>query len=156
LRESDATLLIAPGKLARFDIGFIGPGNPEISKDKLSRYARELETAGGRHSSVTFIVVDRLPTTSKTREAASRIGAELIQMSMQYWPQDLARRLGQRLGLEHELQTMPQGEIRDYLNTKLETIPIQDFLSDVSLTDLEKDSELPEVKDEIEWVEDEE
>jgi hypothetical protein len=156
LRESDATLLVAPGKLARFDIGFIGPGNPEISRDKLSRYARELETAGGKHSSVTFIVVDRLPITSKTRDAAFRIGAELIQMSMQYWPQELARRLGQRLDLKHELQTMPQGEIRDYLSARLETIPIQDFLSDVSLVELEKDSELPEVKDEIEWVEDEE
>src|SRR5262245_33163075 len=40
IRESDATLLVEPGKLARFDIGFIGPGNPEISKDKLSRFAR--------------------------------------------------------------------------------------------------------------------
>lgn len=36
-RESDATLVVSPGKVARFDIGFIGPGNSEISKDKLSR-----------------------------------------------------------------------------------------------------------------------
>jgi len=45
LRESDATLLFRPGKLARFDIGFIGPGNSEISKDKLSRFARKIELA---------------------------------------------------------------------------------------------------------------
>lgn len=96
-RESDATLLIQPGKLARFDIGFIGAGNPEISKDKLSRYARELERADGISSYVTFIIVDRLPKRGTTEAAAQRIGAEITQMSMQYWPRTLAQLLGQRL-----------------------------------------------------------
>jgi len=30
-RESDATVLVKPGVGARFDLGFIGPGNSEIS-----------------------------------------------------------------------------------------------------------------------------
>ncbi|MCL4874784.1 CfrBI family restriction endonuclease [bacterium] len=137
IRESDATLLIRPGKLARFDIGFIGPGNSEISKDKLSRFARELETDSGRSSSVTFIVVDRLPNTGKTKKAAEKIGAEIIQMSMQYWPKDLAIRLGRRLKIKHELQNMPDNKIRDYMASKLSTIPVQDFLSTVSFADIE-------------------
>jgi len=71
-RECDATLLYQPGKLVRFDIGFIGPGNSEISKDKLTRYAREMDISGASYTSQTFIIVDRLPNTRKTRKAADR------------------------------------------------------------------------------------
>lgn len=115
IRESDATLLFKPGKLAHFDIGFIGPGNSEISKDKLSRFAREMELSGNKDSSATFIIVDRLPGTGETEKAAENIGAEIIQMSMQYWPRDLAKRLGERLNIKHALQTMPDNKIRDCL-----------------------------------------
>lgn len=139
LRESDATLLLRPGKLARFDMGFIGPGNSEISKDKLSRFARKIETAGSSHSSVTFVVVDRLPSTLTTQQAAEQIGAEIIQMSMQYWPRELAQKLGARLGLQHELQKMRDEQMHAYLQTKLSDIPIQDFLTGVSIAQLQEE-----------------
>ena len=42
-RESDATALWRAGQGARFDIGFIGRGNPEISLDKVLRFTREME-----------------------------------------------------------------------------------------------------------------
>ncbi len=154
-RESDATLLLQPGKLASFDIGFIGAGNSEISKDKLSRYEREMEIAGSRHSSVTFIVVDRLPQTSKTQQAAARIGAEIVQMSMQYWPRDLAKRLGERLGVKHDLQSMPESEMRDYLQSQLAAIPIQDFLADVSLEAIEAATDSAILAEDAQIMEDE-
>ena len=141
VRESDATLIVSPGRLARFDIGFIGIGNPEISKDKLSRWAREMETAGGTVSSTTFIIVDRLPKTGKTEKAAEEIGAELIQMSMQYWVKDLARRLGDRFGIEHELQTISEDDIGEYLHGRLASIPVQEFLSGVSTQVLAEEAE---------------
>ncbi len=148
-RESDATLLVKRGKLARFDIGFIGAGNSEISKDKLSRYAREVEMAGVKRSSVTFIVVDRLPKTGKTQEAADAIGAEIIQMSMKYWPRELAQRLGVRLGIKHPLQKIADGEISDYLERQLNAIQVQEFLVGVSPADLQQEEEVPEVEEEI-------
>ena len=147
LRESDATLLFRPGKIARFDIGFIGIGNSEISKDKLSRYARELEMAGGRSSSVTFIIVDRLPRTGKTQMAAEQIGAEIVQMSMQFWAKELAQKLGSRLGVRHELQVMDDDAIGGYLAKKLLTMPVQDFLSGVSVEELEADAEQHKTED---------
>ena len=150
LRESDATLLLSPGKLARFDIGFIGPGNSEISKDKLSRYAREIERQGILHDSVTFIVVDRLPQTGKTNQAALNIGAEIIQMSWQRWPKLLAQRLEDRLGYKHELASLPDDQLSSYLEQKLAPVPIQDFLIGVSPPDLQADTELPSVDEEIE------
>ena len=57
-RECDATVLIKPGLVARFDIGFIGKGNPEIMKDKLSRFASHVELYGESHASKTFIIVE--------------------------------------------------------------------------------------------------
>lgn len=149
-RESDATLLNKPNELARFDIGFIGKGNPEISKDKLSRYAREFEVAGKKSTSVTFIIVDRLPEKSKkTEEAAKLIGAEIVQMSMQYWVRELAQKLGERLGIKHELQLMEDEKISEYLRIRLATIPVQDFLSGLSVEELEEEPEVVE-DDEVE------
>lgn len=150
MRESDATLLLRPGKLARFDIGFIGPGNPEISKDKLSRYARELELASGMHDSTTFIIVDRLPRTGKTEKAAQNIGAEILQMSMTILPCSLARSLGTHFGFQHELQTMPEDEVRSYLQTRLAAVPIADFLVGIKPEDLAADTDLPDAEEEFE------
>ena len=138
-RESDATLLYRPGKLARFDIGFIGRGNSEISKDKLSRYEREAEAGGAIHDVVTFIVVDTLPPKSKkTQEAASRIQAEIIQMNWQYWPLNLAQRLQARLGFNSELATLNESQLRSYLTAKISSIPLQDLLNAFSVAELEE------------------
>jgi hypothetical protein len=132
LRECDATLIVKPGKVAKFDIGFIGPGNSEISKDKLSRFTVKEENVEFVGSSVTFIIVDRLPMTGRTEKAADAIGAEIVQMSMQYWVRDLAQRLGRRLGVRHELQTMDDAYIGPYLEENLSKIAIQDFLAGVA------------------------
>lgn len=140
-RESDATLMVRPGRLARFDIGFIGIGNPEISKDKLSRWARQVEMAGKIASSTTFIIVDRLPKTGKTEKAAEAIDAQIIQMSMQYWVRDLAARLGDRFGVKYELQRLSDDEMDQYLQARLATIPVQDFLSGVSTEELTEGAE---------------
>lgn len=143
-RECDATVLLEPGRLLRFDIGFIGPGNSEISKDKLSRYANQGERGGVRFTSKTFIVVDRLPQTSKTQQAANAIGAEIIQMSMHYWPRDLARRLRDSVGYAHEICDVPDAEMGAYLAAHLENIAVQDFLIGIDPGDLEADADLPE------------
>lgn len=135
-RESDATLLVTPGRLARFDIGFIGPGNPELSKDKLSRYERELELGLVTSSSTTFIVIDRLPRKGKTEEAANRIGAEIVQMSMQHWPRLLARMVGSRFGVVHDIEHVADTDMAGYIEARLAAIPIQDFLNGVSLADI--------------------
>jgi hypothetical protein len=137
-RECDATLVIEPGKLARFDIGFIGLGNPEITKDKLSRLAREIEHDGGTSSSVTFVIVDRLPKSGTTEKAAEKIGTGLVQMYMQIWPRSLAKSMGEKVGLKHRMAKMSDAEIRKFLKEGMDKMPVQDFLSGVSVQDLEK------------------
>lgn len=129
VRECDATIRLRPGKLARFDIGFIGRGNPEIMKDKLTRYANEIEQNGKANFSQTFIIVDKMPDTTKTSEAARKSGSEIIQMSMQFWALDLAKRLNDRLGYCAEILSVPEDKLSDYIEQKLKPIPILDFLN---------------------------
>jgi hypothetical protein len=129
LRECDATIRLSPGKLARFDIGFIGRGNSEIMKDKLSRFTQEIEQNGTAHFSQTFIIVDKMPATSKTINAALRAGAEIVQMSMQFWAVELAQKLKNRLGYEAEILSIPEDQLSDYIEQKLQPVPILNFLN---------------------------
>jgi hypothetical protein len=132
VRECDATVMLRPGKLARFDIGFIGKGNPEIMKDKLTRFSNEIERHGKSNYSQTFIIVDKMPQTSKTAEAADKSGAVIIQMSMQYWALELAIKLKERLGYHAELLSVSEDQISSYLEEKLSAVQILNFLNTVS------------------------
>lgn len=132
-RECDATVRIKAGKLIRFDIGFIGKGNPEIMKDKLSRYSRDAENHGVGHVSQSFIIVDRMPDTVKTRNAARESGSEIIQMSLRFWPKELAQKMKDNFGYESKILSIPEAELHDYLALSIEPIVIQNFLSSFSV-----------------------
>lgn len=133
VRECDATIRLRPGKLARFDIGFIGRGNPEIMKDKLTRYANEIEQNGRANFSQTFIIVDKMPDTTKTSEAAKKSGSEIIQMSMQFWALELAKKIKARLGYSAEILSVPEDELSDYIEQKLQPVPILNFLNSTNI-----------------------
>lgn len=127
-RESDATLLYDRGKGVRFDIGFIGPGNTEISLDKVSRFEREIEIGQQKYYMATFIIVDRIGDRSRIVELAKRINGTIIQMSMAYWPKELAKKLGGILGFEHPLQKMPDEKIEKYIKGEMSKLVIKDFV----------------------------
>jgi len=128
-RESDATALIRAGQGVRFDIGFIGRGNPEISLDKVSRFEREIELGKQKHYMATFILVDRIGERSRIVELAKRIDASVIQMSMSYWAKLLALELKKKLKYESELTSVPDAEISKYLREKLAEVNITKFMS---------------------------
>lgn len=129
-RESDATGVIAPGVGVRFDIGFIGRGNTEISLDKVSRFEREMEFGRKHHSVATFIIVDRIGSRSRISEFASRIDGTVIQMSMSYWPKEVAKRLAVlNKGFKHPLVRMRDADVAAYLNKAIQEVPIEGLLS---------------------------
>lgn len=128
-RESDATALLRKGQGVRFDIGFIGRGNPEISLDKVSRFAREVEIHNARWYMATIIIVDRIGPGSAIKEMARVIDGDIVQMSMGYWPQEVAQILNQRMDFEHPLVHMPRAELRSYLKVALQDIDLLQFLS---------------------------
>ncbi len=127
-RESDATLLYEAGKGVRFDIGFIGRGNPEISLDKVSRFEREVEFGRGKWYLATIILVDHIGKRSKIESLAKDIQGTIIQMSMAYWPKEIAKVLHEKVGFKHELVNMPDIEIGKFLQTKMADVPLLSFI----------------------------
>ncbi len=143
-RESDATLLYELGKGVRFDIGFIGRGNPEVSLDKVTRYGHEEEIQGAHWYMATIIIVDRLGKNSRVERMARSVGGEVVQMSAALWPQVVARLLEEKLeGYRHELANMDQKMIEEYLRDKLRTVPVESFIRNLPVADLVEQPELP-------------
>ncbi len=127
-RESDATLLYDAGKGVRFDIGFIGRGNPEISLDKVSRFEREIEYGRRKWYMATIIIVDRIGQKSNIERLAKRIDGTIIQMSMAYWPKIVAQHLQKVFGMRHKLLDVSEDEVSVFLHREIKKVPLEDFL----------------------------
>lgn len=127
-RESDATVLLGAGQGVRFDLGFIGRGNPEIALDKVSRFRREIEIGRRTWYTATIVIVDRIGERSRIERLARDVDAYMIQMSMSYWPLELARILNEETGFEHDLLTMPENRVEEYLRQQLENISMSEFI----------------------------
>lgn len=131
-RESDATLLYQAGKGVRFDIGFIGRGNPEISLDKVSRFERELELGRTKWFLATIILVDTIGKKSRINKLAEAINGTIIQMSMAYWPKLVAMELHRRIGFTHEILDMPDSKVHKFLQRKMREVPLENFIGKAS------------------------
>jgi hypothetical protein len=127
-RESDATLLYDIGKGVRFDIGFIGRGNPEIALDKVPRFEREIEVGRKKWYLATIIIVDRIGEKSRIEHLANKIGGKIIQMSMAYWPQAVAKHLSKAVGFKHDLARLEAGKIPKFLHNKLKQVNLESLL----------------------------
>jgi hypothetical protein len=137
-RESDATLIYELGKSARFDIGFIGRGNTEISLDKVSRFERELELQEKRFYAATIIIVVRIGQRSRIVSLANNIGGSIIQMSGSYWPRQVAQELHHKLGFDHELLRIDEAQIEERLKMHLASAPLEEFVKTTQRKKLRK------------------
>ncbi|MCJ7583780.1 MAG: CfrBI family restriction endonuclease [Anaerolineales bacterium] len=127
-RESDATLLYELGQGVRFDIGFIGRGNPEISLDKVTRFEREISLGRSKFFMATIILVDRIGANSRIERMAEEVQGTIIQMSAGYWPRQIAQVLNKSLGFKHDLLRMSDGETEEYLRKVMRNIPLDQFI----------------------------
>ena len=129
-RECDATLLLRGGFGVRFDIGFIGQGNPEIVADKLSRYERAAERGEHRLYASTIVLTDKIADDSNIMNIARRISAYVIQMSGTYWVYELAKTLkGEFEFYDHPLLNMTQHESIKYIKENIKTIDMSLFVN---------------------------
>ena len=127
-RESDATLLYELGQGVRFDIGFIGRGNPEISLDKVTRFEREISLGRSKFFMATIILVDRIGANSRIERMAQAVQGTIIQMSAGYWPRQVAQVLNRTLGFNHDLVRMNDSETEKYLRKAMKKIPLEEFI----------------------------
>jgi hypothetical protein len=138
-READATLLVADGQAIRFDLGFIGIGNPEITKDKVSRFERFMEINDQKHDSATCIIVDRIGAGSSLEEHAKRAGAKVIQMSISYWPIELAQWLSDKYNYQSDILTCKPANLSALLKKKLAAISFENFVQGLTVSEAEED-----------------
>jgi hypothetical protein len=127
-RESDATLLIKPGVGVRFDIGFIGPGNTEISLDKVSRFEREMEFGRSLHFMSTIILVDRIGENSRISELAQEVNGHIVQMSMAYWVKELCHILKSKTGFHHKILKLSQADSVKFIHQQIQAIDLNMFV----------------------------
>lgn len=127
-RESDATAIYKLGIGVRFDIGFIGPGNTEISLDKVSRFEREIEIGSQKHYMSTIILVDRIGDRSRITDMARQIDGDIVQMSMTYWVKEIAAILHNRIGFSHALLNMDGEKSIAYITEKMKNIDLRQFV----------------------------
>jgi len=69
---------------------------------------------------------------SKIKSLARKADGDIVQMSMAYWPKEVAKEvaniLHERMGFEHSLVRMPRTIIKDYLVEAMKTVPLENFL----------------------------
>ena len=63
----------------RFDIGFIGRGNPEISLDKVTRFERVISLQGAHFYLATIILVDRIGANSRIETLAQAVEGTIFK-----------------------------------------------------------------------------
>lgn len=127
-RESDATVLVKPGVGARFDLGFIGPGNSEISLDKVSRFEREMEHGRQLHYMSTIILVDRIGEGSRITDMAKEINGSIIQMSMTYWVKEVAEVLNEKLEFKHPILNLSPDQSLEYIEKEMDKVDLKAFM----------------------------
>jgi len=127
-RESDATLLYKPGVGIRFDIGFIGPGNTEISLDKVSRFEREMEFGRKKHFMSTIVIVDRIGARSRITDMAKLIDGRIVQMSMSQWITEICEILRDTIGFKHPLLKMSDEQSLNYVRNEIAKIDLRKFI----------------------------
>lgn len=128
-RESDATI-IYNSKGIRVDIGFIGPGNSEISLDKVSRYRKHDEIAGKKHAMSTIVIVDTIGDRSKIRELAEGIEGTIVCMSDNDWVSQLSKLISNKLGTVNPLANVnTYEELEVYLRDKMKGINLEELIN---------------------------
>jgi len=127
-RESDATILVKAGVGVRFDIGFIGVGNTEISLDKVSRFETEMNIGSERHFMTTLIIVDRIGEKSRITEMAEAINGHIVQMSMSYWVQEVAKILNQTTDFNHKIIGLSPDDSLKYIKKAMKAVDLKTFI----------------------------
>ena len=128
-RESDATAIWKLGQGVRFDIGFIGKGNPEISMDKMTRFESAIKMDGINYYMRTFIIVDTVAKGSSIFQLATDIDGVIIQMSANDWVQTLGKQLSYALdGYKSPLEGMNHAKYEQTIRSGMLKAPLEHIM----------------------------
>ena len=137
-RESDATLLIKAGVGVRFDIGFIGKGNTEVSLDKVSRFERFMDFGKATYATTTIILVDNIGENSRIAVMAREIDGYILQMRETYWVYRLATILYERFGYSSEILNYTKEQSLSYIDKKMRNVNLNMFFGASDIIDFDE------------------
>jgi hypothetical protein len=147
-RESDATAIWKIGQGVRFDIGFIGRGNTEITLDKVSRFERDYEINGKKTHLKTIIIVDVVGKNSSIKSLAAEIDGVIIQMSYSDWVYTLGKELENALdGYVSPLKSSTHVDYVKYIQDGVEKAPIESIFRIVASPEDDEVAELEEIEE---------
>ena len=133
-RESDATAIITLGKGIRFDIGFIGVGNTEVSLDKVTRFEKIMDFNNKKYDMATIIIVDRIGEKSRITEMAKDINkCHIVQMSMSNWVKELSNILYEDFNYKTPFWGQSDTYILDYIQNEIEKMDMSLFLNNITV-----------------------
>jgi CfrBI restriction endonuclease len=139
-RESDATAIWNIGQGVRFDIGFIGRGNPEITLDKVTRFERDYEINGTPTVLKTVIIVDVVGKKSSILDLAKAVDGVIVQMSHANWVSQLGKELEKVL--DDYVSPVPEegtAEFATFIANGVQNSPIERIFSVAVADELESD-----------------
>ena len=132
-RESDATI-VHNKKGIRVDIGFIGPGNSEITLDKVSRYLKFDEISGVKFEMSTLIIVDTIGPGSKVRELAKEIDGHIICMSNPNWVYEVYDFISNKLTLKNPMDHInSESDRKSFFRENIKGFDIREFYTNIAV-----------------------
>jgi len=127
-RESDATAIWKIGEGVRFDIGFIGRGNPEITLDKVTRFERDFEISGVKTHLKTIIIVDVVGPRSGIIDLAKKVDGVIIQMSATDWVKTLGNELEKALsGFKSPVKSLSHKDYVKFIEQGVAHAPLEEI-----------------------------
>lgn len=129
-RESDATL-VADGHVFRFDIGFIGRGNPEIVLDKVTRFRRQVALHGTSFDVSTVILADRIGDASRIRRLAREVGGYIVTMNDFLWPMQVLEIISEHVEPDERLFQLLSDQVgfEAELRTRLDSVAFKQYIA---------------------------
>jgi hypothetical protein len=139
-RESDATAIWKIGEGVRFDIGFIGRGNPEITLDKVTRFERDFEISGVKTHLKTIIIVDVVGPRSGIIDLAKKVDGVIIQMSATDWVKTLGNELENALsGFKSPVKNLSHKDYVKFIEQGVTHAPLEEIFK-ISIAESEDSS----------------
>ncbi len=139
-RESDATAIWKIGEGVRFDIGFIGRGNPEITLDKVTRFERDFEISGVTTHLKTIIIVDVVGSRSGIIDLAKKVDGVIIQMSATDWVKTLGNELENALsGFKSPVKNLSHKDYVKFIEQGVTHAPLEEIFK-ISIAESEDSS----------------
>ena len=110
--------------LAQWVLGLTDKGFQNVLRDEhnaIINYTSE-------YKNICHRIVDRIGKNSRIEKLARKVGGAIVQMSMSYWPREVARELNKALGYSHEVLKLSDEKFENYFRRQIAKVPMEKII----------------------------